>query len=91
MVIFLYVTSVMSTLKVKTKFDYRFIFLFVLFMFIPNVLTDTTFKTINLSDTFNTDRAIFVIIILYYLILRLIAVVSISKKFDGSLKSKINV
>lgn len=89
-VIFLYVTRIMSTLKFKVPRINLAVFLIpaVLCLFYNPIQKST--KIFNLSIFFNIDSLFYVIIVLSYLLVRLVAVVRISKKFRGSLKSKIN-
>lgn len=92
-VIFLYVTSVITTLKFNFKINSKSLiiaaFLYFLYLF-NNQFYQKSSKTVNLSDFFNLDSAVLILITLFYLLLGLIAVVNISKKFYGSLKTKIN-
>nr|YP_009172415.1 NADH dehydrogenase subunit 6 [Sinergasilus polycolpus]ACB99583.1 NADH dehydrogenase subunit 6 [Sinergasilus polycolpus]ALG63358.1 NADH dehydrogenase subunit 6 [Sinergasilus polycolpus] len=93
MVMFLYVTSVMTTLKfnlpnMSNEFILVSVFVVaVVFMVKPPMLSS---KFISLSDFFNMDSAIVVMFTFFYLLIALVTVVTISKKFVGSLKSKIN-
>nr|YP_010924939.1 NADH dehydrogenase subunit 6 [Sinergasilus major]WKB17743.1 NADH dehydrogenase subunit 6 [Sinergasilus major] len=93
MVMFLYVTSVMTTLKFNLpKMNKEIILTLALTMlfFFTNSNLMLSVKFVNLSDFFNMDSAVVVVFTFFYLLVGLVTVVSISKKFVGSLKSKIN-
>nr|YP_010039698.1 NADH dehydrogenase subunit 6 [Sinergasilus undulatus]QOY46108.1 NADH dehydrogenase subunit 6 [Sinergasilus undulatus] len=93
MVMFLYVTSVMTTLKFNVpKMNKEIMLMPVMLMVIYVIGNGLSLgpKYMSLSDFFNMDSAVIVMFTFFYLIMGLVTVVSISKKFVGSLKSKNN-
>nr|YP_011002321.1 NADH dehydrogenase subunit 6 [Ergasilus anchoratus]UUB71179.1 NADH dehydrogenase subunit 6 [Ergasilus anchoratus] len=93
MVMFLYVTSVMTTLKFnlpKLSVTSLWILLLALMLWANQIEVYSTNKFMPLSDFFNLDSTMVVLFVFIYLLISLLVVVGISKKFEGSLKSKIN-
>nr|YP_010757238.1 NADH dehydrogenase subunit 6 [Ergasilus tumidus]WEU66990.1 NADH dehydrogenase subunit 6 [Ergasilus tumidus] len=92
MVMFLYVTSIMTTLKFKLNLKGVILYFSMGIIIWVTKGNDSMKgdKFLSLSDFFNLDNYLLIMVTLVYLLLGLIAVVNISKKFDGALKSQMN-